>query len=338
MAATPDGKGYWLVSSDGLVSGFGDARLYGSVVGLPPRDSVVAMAATPDAKGYWLVSSDGIVSGFGDAGAYGPVGGLVPSGQAVVGMTPYPDRSSVGRTRAGGSPSSGAAGGTGQVSLSLGPVGNATSPTWSGYAASNGTYVGVGGTFTVPTVAFPMAGSTICEWVGVDGYTDRSVLQAGVDELLGSRGQVMYQPWWEVFPAPQVPISTVTISAGDAVTVKIDRVSNHEWALSLTDDTNGENYKTSSSYSGPASSAEWIVEADTPDYGTTAADILTPFAPHVSFTRLGAMETQTGAAPAISRIVMVHDGGAVSNPSLLSPQGDFNVAYGSAVPANATAG
>ena len=35
MAATPDGKGYWLVAADGGIFAFGDARFYGST-GQPP--------------------------------------------------------------------------------------------------------------------------------------------------------------------------------------------------------------------------------------------------------------------------------------------------------------
>ena len=30
MAATPDGKGYWLVASDGGIFAYGDAHFYGS--------------------------------------------------------------------------------------------------------------------------------------------------------------------------------------------------------------------------------------------------------------------------------------------------------------------
>ncbi len=33
MAATPDGKGYWLVAADGGVFAFGDAGFYGSMGG-----------------------------------------------------------------------------------------------------------------------------------------------------------------------------------------------------------------------------------------------------------------------------------------------------------------
>jgi DNA-binding beta-propeller fold protein YncE len=59
MAATPDGKGYWLVASDGGVFTFGDAGYFGSEGGTPLNKPIVGMAATPDGKGYWLVASDG---------------------------------------------------------------------------------------------------------------------------------------------------------------------------------------------------------------------------------------------------------------------------------------
>ena len=57
MAPTPDGKGYWLVSSDGGVFNFGDASFYGSTGGLTLNKPVVAMAPTLDGKGDRLVSA-----------------------------------------------------------------------------------------------------------------------------------------------------------------------------------------------------------------------------------------------------------------------------------------
>jgi hypothetical protein len=46
MAATPDGKGYWEVASDGGIFAFGDARFFGSMGGSHLNQSVVAMAPT----------------------------------------------------------------------------------------------------------------------------------------------------------------------------------------------------------------------------------------------------------------------------------------------------
>ena len=90
MAATPDGKGYWLVASDGGIFSYGDAQFYGSTGGAPLNKPIVGMAATPDGKGYWLVASDGGIFSYGDAGFYGSTGGT-PLNKPIVGMAATPD-------------------------------------------------------------------------------------------------------------------------------------------------------------------------------------------------------------------------------------------------------
>jgi len=59
MAATPDGKGYWLVASDGGIFSFGDATFYGSMGNKTLNKPIVGMAAVPGGGGYWEVASDG---------------------------------------------------------------------------------------------------------------------------------------------------------------------------------------------------------------------------------------------------------------------------------------
>jgi len=78
IAATPWGRGYWLVAADGGVFTFGDAGFYGSTGGTRLARPIVAMAPTPPRaimtpypQGYWLVASDGRIFTFGDAGYYG---------------------------------------------------------------------------------------------------------------------------------------------------------------------------------------------------------------------------------------------------------------------------
>ena len=90
MAATPDGKGYWLVASDGGIFSYGDAQFYGSTGGVPLNRPIVGMAATPDGKGYWLVASDGGIFNYGDAAFYGSTGGT-PLNRPIVGMAATPD-------------------------------------------------------------------------------------------------------------------------------------------------------------------------------------------------------------------------------------------------------
>jgi hypothetical protein len=70
MAATPDGKGYWLAASDGTVTSFGDAGNFGSQ---KPDDVVVDMKSSPDGKGYYLLDESGGLSNYGDAIDYGGI-------------------------------------------------------------------------------------------------------------------------------------------------------------------------------------------------------------------------------------------------------------------------
>ena len=89
IAATPDGRGYWLVASDGGIFAFGDARFYGSTGHLKLNRPIVGIAATPDGRGYWLVASDGGIFAFGDAGFHGSLAGRKLAGGAqVVGIVP----------------------------------------------------------------------------------------------------------------------------------------------------------------------------------------------------------------------------------------------------------
>jgi hypothetical protein len=86
MAATPDGRGYWLVASDGGIFTFGDAHFYGSTGAVNLTKPVVGITPTPDGRGYWLVASDGGVFTFGDARFWGSTGGeAIPA--PVVGVT-----------------------------------------------------------------------------------------------------------------------------------------------------------------------------------------------------------------------------------------------------------
>jgi N-acetylmuramoyl-L-alanine amidase len=90
MAATLDGKGYWLVASDGGIFTFGDAAFDGSTGAMHLNAPIVGMAATPDGKGYWLVASDGGIFTFGDAAFDGSTGAMSLNAP-IVGMAATPD-------------------------------------------------------------------------------------------------------------------------------------------------------------------------------------------------------------------------------------------------------
>ncbi len=90
MAATPDGKGYWLVGADGGVFAYGDAKYRGSTGNIRLYAPIVGIAATPDGNGYWLVAADGGVFAFGDARFLGSMGGKHLNAP-IVGIAATPD-------------------------------------------------------------------------------------------------------------------------------------------------------------------------------------------------------------------------------------------------------
>ncbi len=142
-AATPDGKGYWVVGSNGSVAIFGDATYDGSADGLPLSRPVVGMAATPDGKGYWLVASDGGIFSYGEAGFHGSAGNLVLN-KPVVGMAATPDGKGYWMVASDGGifsyGSAGFYGSTGAITLNKPVVGMAATPDGRGYwlVASDG--------------------------------------------------------------------------------------------------------------------------------------------------------------------------------------------------------
>ena len=90
IAATPDGGGYWVTSSRGVVEPFGDAAPYGDMTGKTLNQPVVGMAATPNGEGYWLDAADGGMFNFGNARFWGSTGSLHLN-KPVVGMAPTHD-------------------------------------------------------------------------------------------------------------------------------------------------------------------------------------------------------------------------------------------------------
>jgi len=64
-AATPSGRGYWLVDGEGQIYSFGDAAYHGNAAHV--NKPVVGIAATPTGRGYHLFCADYGVLSFGDA-------------------------------------------------------------------------------------------------------------------------------------------------------------------------------------------------------------------------------------------------------------------------------
>ncbi len=227
---------------------------------------------------------------------------------------------------------------------------------WSGYAVASGPYDQVQGTFTVPTLTTAATCTEhVAEWVGIDGWNapglapNDDLIQAGVDAsmtdpLTGTctPGKFYVWPWWEVLPQNETPIGTVTVNADDQVTVSIAEVPGSTdqatgattWAITLTDDTNGQSYTTDQSYTGPAVSGEWVVEASstTACAGTVYDDIcqLAPYCvgPTASCTGPVSFSNMTidGAQADWWQVFMRQDDITVATPSVLGAN-SFSVAY-----------
>jgi hypothetical protein len=85
MAATPDGKGYYLAAADGTVYALGDAHRYGDLAGKHLNAPIVGMTVDSSTGGYWLLGGDGGVFSF-HAPFYGSLGNKHLN-RPVVGIT-----------------------------------------------------------------------------------------------------------------------------------------------------------------------------------------------------------------------------------------------------------
>ena len=135
-ASSPSGQGYWLASSNGAVSSFGDAVYHGGLNGLPLAAPIVGMAATPTGGGYWLVGRAGGIFSFGDAGFFGSTGGMRLN-QPVVAMASTPSGHGYWFVAADGGIFSfgdaGFFGSTGRLRLNQPIIGMASTPSGQGY-------------------------------------------------------------------------------------------------------------------------------------------------------------------------------------------------------------
>jgi hypothetical protein len=87
LASTADGRGYWMVSSSGVVYAFGDAT---KIRGGSPLQSVMGIVANPRG-GYWLFTSSGNVYRAGAAGWFGSVAARRLRKPSIVGMATSAD-------------------------------------------------------------------------------------------------------------------------------------------------------------------------------------------------------------------------------------------------------
>src|SRR5262245_31193856 len=167
------------------------------------------------------------------------------------------------------------------------------STNWSGYAVQTDLYdpqigavTAVSGSWVVPAArGRGTAFSSI--WVGIDGYTSGTVQQIGTDSDV-INGQPIYYVWYEMYPRPAVIVNSVTVRPGDSVSARVQYVAG-QYLLQISNQTNGKSFSVARSMPGAErSSAEWIVEAPSSDYGVL------PLANFGTTTITGATATVNG--------------------------------------------
>ena len=137
---------------------------------------------------------------------------------------------------------------------------------WSGYAATDSApFTAVETTYVQPTVTCPVAGAWTLFWVGLDGYQNNSVEQAGTAAQCGggSNPQPTYYAWWEMYPSNGITAMPLTIKPGDTVQASVT-YSNGSYVMGVRDKTTKQAFSQTSAcpsyYTCARQSAEWIVE------------------------------------------------------------------------------
>lgn len=140
---------------------------------------------------------------------------------------------------------------------------NVTSENWSGYAVeSPSQFTEVLGTWVQPAAKCTSLGRTYgAFWVGLDGFSSKSVEQLGTDSDCKNINSPSYYAWYEMYPAASVTISTTQfpVKPGDTMTASVTR-SGTSYTLSLHS-SEGWTFSTTKTGSDANSSAEWVAEA-----------------------------------------------------------------------------
>ena len=153
-------------------------------------------------------------------------------------------------------------------------------------------------------------------WVGIDGYTNGQVLQAGTAATVTGSSTVNWV-WTEWFNLPAIQVTNFPIKAGDYITVLVCAPQpNHGFCSMLNKTTN---QATSIGITPPnnvtsiGASAEWIVEGISPIlpvFSTVVFQNCSAGTKDHSFNAVGGIVTEitgTGGADLTSAAILSND-------------------------------
>jgi hypothetical protein len=140
------------------------------------------------------------------------------------------------------------------------------SQNWSGYAAHGKTYKKISASWVEPTGHCTSSRTFSSFWVGLDGYSSKTVEQTG-SEVDCVSGHARYFGWYEMFPAFPVNFSD-PVSPGDHFSGSVTFTGSGHYTLVLKDTTRGWSHTVNKTLNGAKnSSAEVIAEAPSSSTG-----------------------------------------------------------------------
>jgi hypothetical protein len=162
------------------------------------------------------------------------------------------------------------------------------------------------------------------QWVGLDGWYDKTVEQGGTEAYCSGTTPV-YSAWWEMYPGNQIT-QVFAVRPGDVITASVT-YSNKVFGIVVRDLATGKALTIAqpctSSVTCSRSSAEWIVEA--PAYGGRGASLArwnqASFTHTIASVSVNPNATSGIAAFTNIRVTMTGAHGRRARPSGLSAGG-----------------
>jgi hypothetical protein len=211
-----------------------------------------------------------------------------------------------------------------------------TSSNWFGYqqgALEQGgkLFTSITGSWTVPTATQHTSGQAedSADWIGIGGGCvdsscdagDETLIQTGTEQDVGSNGSTSYDAWYELVPAPELQITSMTVKPGDQMHASISQAAGEVWNITIQDVTQEESYTTSVPYSSTMDTAEWIEETPL-EIGTNAGFAALPNLTDPAFNSL----TVNGANPNLTSSEQIQltdsSGNVIGTPSAPNSTGN----------------
>ncbi|KAJ7024954.1 peptidase G1 [Mycena alexandri] len=177
------------------------------------------------------------------------------------------------------------------------------SSNWCGAAVTGTGFTSVVGTWTVPTLSLRSGQSAnsepaLAQWVGIDGFSDSSLIQGGTLSQIVGGGQENVA-WTEMLPAALREVS-LTVGTGDSITTNVTMTSTTSGTVTIRNNSRGTSIvgTVSGGTRLSGTSAEWILE----DFESGSS--LVPFAAFPTSTFTGsAVHSGSSVTPSTATLI-----------------------------------